>query len=141
MADRDVLAGKLDAIRSHIDRVRRSGALDASRFLDDQVVQDAALFNLVQATQSAVDVGAVLIALRGWETPVSLGHTFAVLQERGVVTKDLATHLAELAGLRNLLMHRYGKVDLTRVHRDLARDLDVLDRFASSVSSLPETST
>ena len=36
---------------------------------------------------------------------------FHLLGEKGVIAKDLAERLGDMAGFRNLLMHRYGDVD------------------------------
>ena len=103
--------------------------MDRRSFLSAQNVQDAAFFNLVQALQAAVDLGAHVIADSGWETPASLGQVFAILAREGAIPTDLSVRLASLAGLRNLIVHRYGMIDLERVHSDLPADMDALARF------------
>ncbi len=133
MAIVDLIVAKVDAIRDHAGRIRRSGALDGDRFVTDQLVQDAALFNYVQATQAAVDLAAHVVAEARWETPRTMAETFAILAKHGGLDGDLAKHLGAIAGLRNLVVHRYGVVDAGRVQRDLDADLVALERFADAM--------
>lgn len=47
----------------------------------------------------------------------------------------LATRLAALARLRNLLVHGYGRVDDQRLHQLLRQDLGDLEAFLSAVGA------
>jgi uncharacterized protein YutE (UPF0331/DUF86 family) len=50
-------------------------------------------------------------------------------------SRELAGRLASAAGLRNLLVHRYGSVDWARVHEIARTDLRDLDEFCSVLSA------
>lgn len=136
MAIADFIAAKVDTIRDHVRRIREAGAPDGDRFSSDQLVQDATLFNFVQAAQAAVEPGAHVIAEAEWPTPRTMGETFAILERQGVLPADLASHLAAIAGLRNLVVHRYGVVDAARILRDLEADLSALERYADTMQAL-----
>lgn len=46
--------------------------------------------------------------------------------ERGILSADLAARLAAASGLRNLVAHRYGVLDWTRVYAIASAELDDL---------------
>ena len=54
------------------------------------------------------------------------------LGELGVLPPDFATHLAPLAGFRNILVHEYLEIDWQEVYRNLQQMGD-LAQFASMV--------
>lgn len=52
---------------------------------------------------------------------------------RGWIEHDLAHSLAQMVGMRNLLVHEYAKLDLDKVRSTLRDDLDDLLAFAESI--------
>ena len=51
------------------------------------------------------------------------------LAEPGVLEHDLAARMAAAAGLRNLIAHRYGALDWTRIHDVASHHVQDLLRF------------
>ena len=51
------------------------------------------------------------------------------LAERNVLEHDLAARMAAAAGLRNLIAHRYGALDWTRIHDVASHHVQDLLRF------------
>ena len=52
-----------------------------------------------------------------------------MLAERNVLDHDLAARMAEAAGLRNLIAHRYGALDWTRIYDIASHHIEDLLRF------------
>lgn len=59
---------------------------------------------------------------------------FAILAERGVLERDLATHLQAAAGLRNLIARQYGAIDVDRIFAIAANQLDDLLSFCLQIA-------
>ncbi len=57
----------------------------------------------------------------------------AVLEKHGVVSAALAARLARAAGLRNLIVHRYGDVVAAKLVESIAAGLGDLDEFAAAI--------
>lgn len=90
---------------------------------------------LVQAAaQTCIDVANHMIASEGWRVPKDYRDAFTVLEERGVLTPELATRLRALAGLRNRLVHLYDDIDDRLVHDFLSDGLGDLETFASATA-------
>jgi uncharacterized protein YutE (UPF0331/DUF86 family) len=93
----------------------------------------AAAHALQLAIQICLDVGAHLIAEEGLGMPDDYRGVFGSLKSAGL-EPHLADHLSAAAGMRNVLVHGYLKVDDKAVWDALSR-LDDLREFSSFVKS------
>ena len=84
-------------------------------------------------------LGIHLLEARGRRVPESYGAVFRRMAEEGMVSWEVAEGMRRLAGLRNLLVHRYWEVDDGRIY-DEARGsgLDIVRRFVEEVGRLLE---
>ena len=63
------------------------------------------------------------------------------LAAHGVLTEATSARLASLSGFRNILVHDYAEIDLTKIHAGLDR-LDDFDAFVADVERwLQQTSS
>ncbi len=69
--------------------------------------------------QCAIDGALDLIARRGLGAPQTYREAFTVLADAKIIDAELMQHLHAWAGLRNVLVHMYTKLDLDRVHAAL----------------------
>ena len=68
------------------------------------------------AAQCAIGAALDLISRRGLGVPQTYREAFTVLTTAGVIDEHLAKELQSWAGLRDVLVHMYTKLDLDRVH-------------------------
>jgi uncharacterized protein YutE (UPF0331/DUF86 family) len=135
VVDRDVVAAKLGELTDRIGRVRvccppRSADLAASRDTCDLVS-----FNLMLAVQSCLDIASHIIADEGWRAATTLASAFVRLEEHGVLSKATSEALGKAAGLRNVVAHGYGGVDVDRLHRAATAGLADLEAFARETAA------
>ena len=133
MVDRDVALRKSEAIEHHTSRLRaklplRAAALDA----DESVLNDVC-FDLLQAIQACIDLAVHACTHEALGVPESPAAAFALLEKRGVIAPALASRLARAAGLRNLIVHRYGDLVAARLVEAIATGLGDLDDFAAAL--------
>lgn len=70
---------------------------------------------LTQIVNLAVGLNATLVRGLGGRRPASYRESFDLAAEAGVITGELAARLRPSTGMRNLLIHDYGRIDLGRV--------------------------
>lgn len=58
---------------------------------------------------------------------------FKVLKEEGVIRKELATKLEDMARFRNLIVHRYGEIDNRRVLEIIKHNLKDIKEFEKEI--------
>lgn len=57
----------------------------------------------------------------------------SILYEKKVFSSGLASEITNMIGLRNILVHEYGKIDRKRIYKVLKENLDDLKLFQKAV--------
>ncbi|HEY3351662.1 MAG TPA: DUF86 domain-containing protein [Polyangia bacterium] len=135
MVERHLVEQKLAAIHDRLARIRSKLPPTKTAFLADQDAQESVAFNLFLAFQDALDVAGHLIGDAGWPMPATAREHFAVLAQKQVLTAGTAAAMAGCAGLRNLIAHSYGTLDLGRVYDELPAGEVALRAFCAEVAS------
>ena len=76
-----------------------------------------------------------LLVDAGWGAPKTYGESFTALAEHKVVDVELATRLRAAAGLRNLLAHQYGAIDIRRLYEFADARTSDLTAYCSAVAA------
>ncbi len=124
MVDSIVLARKVAAIRSAIERIRDVLPSSPETFLADRTAREVVTLNLFLALQESIALAMHWLADEGWDVPQTHGEAFAALAQRGVIDAPLASRLRAAAGLRNLIAHQYGVIDFSRIFAVAKDDTD-----------------
>jgi len=64
------------------------------------IARNMVLHAMLLAIQSAIDIATEVIVLKGYKRPASYRETFGILEANGILTRDLARPLSNLAGFR-----------------------------------------
>ena len=83
--------------------------------------------------QLTVDIGAHLIASIGVQPPDTMGQTFDLLAQAGLLNAELANHLKKAVGFRNIAIHNYEKINWEIVHSIVKNHLIDFSEFAKAV--------
>ena len=119
--DSEVVEQKLESLRRCVQRVADKCPADAETLTREVDLQDIVTLNLSRAVQMCVDIAAHLIASAEIPAPASMGQTFELLGQKGLIAADLAVRLQRAVGFRNIVIHNYEIIDWQVVHA-LARD-------------------
>ena len=138
--DKESLNSRLEKLKECLEKLKPLSKVSKSEFLETPSFQDIAERNLQVAIQCLLDMGNHLIAAFGLRGPQDFKEIFVVLGEEGVLPKEFALKIAPMAGLRNILIHEYLKVDLEKIYGHL-KDLADFERFAQIVVHLIEKET
>jgi uncharacterized protein YutE (UPF0331/DUF86 family) len=134
MVDSVVLAGKLSAIRDAVARIRDVLPASIEAFRADRTVREVVTLNLFVALQESLALATHWLADEGWDVPQTYGEVFMVLADRDVLDRALAVRLRGAAGLRNVIAHRYGVLDVDRIFAIASNDLDDLLAFCQQLA-------
>ena len=131
--DREVIEQKIESLRRCVERVRQKCPATAAALAGDPDVQDILTLNLSRAVQLCVDIGAHLIAAHNKPAPDTMGQTFDVLAEMGVISAELAVRMKKAVGFRNIAVHNYEAIDWDITHAIATRHMSDFAEFASAV--------
>jgi len=81
-----------------------------------------------------VDIGAHLIAGMEVQPPDTMGQTFDLLAQAGVLNNELASSLKKAVGFRNIAVHNYESINWDIVHSIAKYHLADFSEFAKVVA-------
>lgn len=132
--DREVVEQKLESLRRCLLRIETKCPSDAATLAADIDLQDIVSLNLSRAVQISVDIGAHLIAGMEVSPPDTMGQTFDLLAQEGVLSNELASSLKKAVGFRNIAVHSYESINWAIVHSIVKFHLADFSEFARIVT-------
>lgn len=132
--DREVVEQKLESLRHCLRRIEVKCPADAQTLATDPDLQDIVSLNLSRAVQVCVDIGAHLISGMEVPPPDTMGQTFDLLAQAGVLTAALAHNLKKAVGFRNIAVHNYEAINWHIVHTIAKNHLVDFSEFARVVA-------
>lgn len=133
--DREVVEQKLESLRRCLLRIEAKCPADAATLAADIDLQDIVSLNLSRAVQISVDIGAHLIAGMEVSPPDTMGQTFDLLAQEGVLSNELASSLKKAVGFRNIAVHSYESINWAIVHSIVKYHLADFSEFAKIVAT------
>lgn len=93
----------------------------------DTIKQWALRYGLLESIQIVIDIACHLVVHQNLGNTQTYGECFELLRKAGYIETDMEATFRSMAGLRNLLVHEYVKIDLEQLYGML----DHLDDFKS----------
>ena len=131
--DREVIEQKLESVRRCLQRIKDKCPPSADILARDLDAQDILALNLSRAVQLCVDIGAHIVAGKNVPPPATMGQTFDVLAELGIISEELALRMKNAVGFRNIAVHNYEAINWQIVHAIATRHVGDFTDFARSV--------
>ena len=132
--DREIIEQKLESLRRCLRRIETKCPADALTLMTDIDLQDIIALNLSRAVQICVDIGAHLIASMETPPPDTMGQTFDLLAQEGILNNILAANLKKAVGFRNIAVHNYESINWIIVHSIIRYHLADFTEFAKMVA-------
>jgi uncharacterized protein YutE (UPF0331/DUF86 family) len=133
VVDIDLIIAKAASVRTHLDRIAAKTGDNVQLFLGDLDRQDVVSFNLHLAVENCIDIAAHIISENDWGVPGSASEMFYILESKGILAPELAERMIKAVGLRNLIVHEYGNIDLRRLFATVCEDLNDLRAFLAII--------
>lgn len=135
MVERDVVLRKCAAIEHHASRLRAKLPLAAAALESDESLRNDVCFDLLQVVQACIDLAVHACTHEALGAPETPAAAFALLARHGIIAEPLAARLAQAAGLRNLIVHRYADIHAARLAAAIAAGMGDFDEFAASLQA------
>lgn len=132
----ELLLRKALACRARIEKIRSALPSDPNDVLRDERLEAYVAFNLFLLIQDAVDLAAHLVAARALDVPSSQRETFEALAKAGLIARETAAAMGQMAALRNRVAHSYGDLDPVRMVRETPAGLAAVARFLDEIAGM-----
>lgn len=134
MVDEEIAVQHLELIQQYRDELETMRGFGREEYLEDVVKRRAVERSLTNLIQACIDLASHVRASEDLGRTDASREEFEALGDAGVVEAETAAKLAEAAGFRNFLAHRYGEVDHDIVYDVLHDDLHWFERFQREVA-------
>jgi len=123
MIDKKLVKNKLADIEGYYKELESVLENSASEIIKDRLKLRSIerLFQLIVDT--SIDINTHIIAESDITIPDDYQSTFIILAENNILPMDFALRIAPSVGLRNKVVHKYGKVDLKRMIDDIKNEI------------------
>jgi len=132
MPDPDVVLAKVAAVQRCLKRIQETTMLEPES-LDDIDKQDIFVLNLQRSVQAVIDLATHIVASEGLGLSDTVKGNFKLLQNAGVISKELAAKMESMVGFRNIAMHDYQAIDKGILKSILIHNLKDLEDFYTIV--------
>ena len=136
--DYDIILSKLESLGRCIARIEEKRPDSSSLLLQDYDLQDIISLNLERAVQTSVDIASYLIADMDGKPLATMGESFIMIVESGIITRDLGEKLRKAVGFRNISVHAYKKIDWDILYTIIKKNLNDFRDFAEAVMTYIE---
>jgi len=133
VVDKDLVLTKAGNVKKHLGRVEKKAKTDLKTFLGDLDRQEIIAFNLEVAVQNCIDIAAHIIGAEGLGVPGSTAEMFYLLEENDYLSSEITEKMIKAVGLRNLIAHEYGKIDLKQIYEISQNDYKDLNTYLVAI--------
>jgi len=119
MRNPDILKKHLEEMYENLAILDELKSMPLSQFKSDKKTIKVSERCLQLSIQGLLDICHYSIANENLTRPADNREAILILGANGIIPKDFAEKIAPMAGLRNLLVHEYTKIDPARIHAQL----------------------
>ena len=126
------ITGEINAAYSKLEKIKK---LNKEEFLASQEKIDSAKYNLIVVMEGACDICNHIAVKAGGHAPKSYSDCFSILEELKILPPELSSKLKLMTKFRNLLVHRYWKIDDARVYDIIKQDIPAISEFVQAIGA------
>jgi len=136
MTNLTVIENKISVAKKYLkilDRYKKYSGEEIENNLD---IKGAVERYLYLAIQAAIDLAEAVVAYKKFRKPTTMSETFYILNEEGILSKELMEKMVKMTGFRNVIVHDYEKIIYDIVYDILQNKLKDIEDFLETVSKL-----
>ena len=97
-------------------------------FLKNKGHQYTVSMLMLNIINNCIDIGNEIITIKQLDYPGTYREVFTILEKEKIITHILNKKLQNLVGLRNLLAHEYGKINMELLH-EAAKEVGFIEEY------------
>lgn len=136
--DTERIKDKLSELLVYIAELDEDIPDTEDEYLEERRTRRACERTFQLACEDVLDICNLIIAGKSLGLPKDNRDAVRKLADDKIIPKKLSDSLEDMVSFRNLLVHRYGKVDDSRAYQYLKEDIDDLYEFAETIEKLIE---
>ncbi len=116
-----------------LHNIKESYELD--KFLTDKIDEWGLRYGIFETIQIIIDIANSIVAEKNLGTPKNYSEAITLLVSNNYIENELGKKLISMIGLRNLLVHEYGIIDIKKLYEYL-NSLEDIRNFVHSIKKI-----
>lgn len=134
--DIERIKDKLSELKIYIMELDEDIPEEEDEYLEKRVPRRACERTFQLACEDVLDICNLIIAGKALGLPKDNRDSIKKLSDNKIIPEKLSKRLEEMVSFRNLLVHRYGKVDDSRAYHYLKDEIDDLSEFILKIEKI-----
>ena len=128
------IISKLQKLDEYLKYLKEMQNVNKNKFTEDYHFFGLAERYLQLSIEILLDIGKLLIIIKGLKRPEENQEIFSTLRDEKIVSEKLAENLMGIANFRNILVHDYEKIDREIVYEKLQNNLSDIEDFKKEIA-------
>ena len=131
----DIVLNKTEIIKKCVRRINEEYE-DNLDNLKNYTKQDSMILNIQRACEAAIDLGMHVIAEKELGIPQVSRDAFDILQDHGLISKEISERLKAMVGFRNIAIHNYQRLNIKIIRAIIENHLKDLVDFSETIQKI-----
>ena len=123
MVNKKIIEDKLFELKTYLEMLLPLLKAESRAIIEDDLTLSAIERRFQLIVDTAIDINTHFIKEYSFGTPNDYQGTFTVLGENKFFPMEFVLKVAPSVGLRNLIVHKYGKVDVKKMVDDIKNEI------------------
>lgn len=133
MIKREIVISIIDKLNEYINILKSVRKYDKKKYIDDPLIYGSSERFLHLSIECVLDIGNHVISDMRYRKPENNKDIFLVLYENKIINEKLKNNLCNMAGLRNILVYDYMKLDRELVYDIINNNLKDIEAFVKII--------
>ncbi len=134
----ELIRSKLSDIEESVSLVKANLPQTFEEFAGLGLIKDGIYKRIEFAVENIIDICSIINSDLRLSVPESEESFVDRLAERGILTEEMAEKTRRMKGFRNIIVHRYGRIDDRLAHKILSENISDFYDFIESIEHFLE---
>lgn len=130
----DRLKDKLDSLSNYYDELI-DDLPEKDEFIKNRLSRRGIEKTIELICETIIDISNIIISKNKLEKPTDSRSSITILEKNNMISKKLSEKIKDLISFRNLLVHRYGKIDEIEEFENIVENHEDILKFIKEISS------
>ena len=115
---------KISAVEGYITSIIENLPENVEKYKSDDIIRRASERYFEMIIEGLIDIAFMFISKKKFRIPEDDIDAFRILKEKKIINESLYKRLKLAKGMRNFIVHQYGKIDDELVYEAIRDDLE-----------------
>jgi uncharacterized protein YutE (UPF0331/DUF86 family) len=135
MPNKELIQNKINRIENYIRELEPILQLGTNEILGNYTSLRTLERDFQLVVDTVIDINTHIISTENLRAPEDATETFFILGEAEILPMDFVKKFSPVAGLRNIIVHDYEKIDVEKLIGDIKSDIGQFGEYAVHIDN------